>query len=184
MKTILAAAFVAVIALEAGAADGAGHYFANLKLVDQNGKTVDLYDDLMKGKVVVINSFFASCSGACPVMAGAFKKIEGIDDPRLSLISITVDPANDTPAKLKEYAARMKAGGEWRFLTGSPAQVNAVLTKLGLSVEAREAHANIFLVGNLETGLWKKVFGLAKTEDVVAAVRSVVEDKAPKVPTP
>jgi cytochrome oxidase Cu insertion factor (SCO1/SenC/PrrC family) len=157
----------------------AAHYFGGLPLVDQNGSTVDLYRDLMRGRVVVINSFFATCKGSCPVMTATFKRIEDAfrDDGRISLISISVDPANDTPEKLKAYAANVGAKKEWHFLTGTPGQVHAALTKLGLDTETPDGHSNVVLVGNLDTGLWKKVLGLADSGKVIDAVRSVVEDR-------
>ena len=159
---------------------GAASYFRDLKLVDQDGKTVDLYKDLMDGKIVVINSFFATCHGSCPILSAAMNNIEktfGSETAKkLSLVSITVDPENDTPAKLKEYAKQLKAAPNWRFLTGTKAQVDAALGKLGMAVANREAHQNLIIVGNIPTGLWKKVLGIAKADDVIKAVRGVVED--------
>jgi protein SCO1/2 len=159
--------------------DASAHYFAGLALVDQHGSKVDLYEDLMRGKIVIINSFFATCHGSCPVMISTFKKIEDAfqGDDRVSLISITVDPANDTPAKLDEYAKNVNARKEWHFLTGTPQQVQAALGKLGLAVDVRDNHSNIVLVGNLNTGLWKKILGIAESVKVIDAVRSVVEDR-------
>ena len=157
----------------------AGSYFRDLPLVDQNGNTVELYS-LMKGRTIVINSFFADCSGSCPVMANAFGAIQSKYPDRIGrdlvLVSITVDPEHDTPARLREYAKRMKAGEGWYFLGGSKAQVDRALRKLGHYVESREQHQNIFLIGNDRTGLWKKAFGLAKPAELVDIVRTVLDD--------
>ena len=161
----------------------AGHYFANLKLVDQDGKRVDLYEDLMKDKVVVINSFFATCTGSCPVMAKTFQHVQEQLGDRIGrdvwLISITVDPEVDTPEVLKKYAAQWKARPGWRFLTGSQEEVAAALKKIGQYVDDRESHKNLILVGNDRTGLWKKLFGLAKPAEIQAGVDSVVSDVVP-----
>jgi protein SCO1/2 len=187
MKTHCIALLLVLAAFTAAASDAparsvpdaAAHYFAGLALVDQHGNKVDLYQDLMRGKVVIINSFFATCHGSCPVMISTFKKIEDAfkDDDHISLISITVDPANDTPAKLDEYAKNVNARKQWHFLTGSPQQVQTALAKFGLAVDVRDNHSNIVMVGNLNTGLWKKVLGVAESGKVIEAVRSVVEDK-------
>jgi len=181
MRRLLCLAFLAALPALAQDAKGAAHYFQKLELVDQDGRTVDLYNDLMKGKVVVINSFFAECHGSCPAMAKTMQFVQEQLGDRVGrdvfLISITVDPQNDTPAKLKKYSADWKARPGWTFLTGSPEQVAAALKKLGQYVEQRESHNNIILVGNDRTGLWKKVFGLAKADDVYASVQSVVNDK-------
>jgi len=159
----------------------AQHYFGEIPLVNQNGQTMRLYSDVLKGRTVVINAMFTQCSGACPMMSNNMAKIQEWAGDRLGkdiyLVSISVDPANDTPAKMKEYAARFKARPGWYFLTGSKENVNAALAKLGQAVETREAHTNLFLVGNDKTGLWKKAFGLAKPDDLIPVVESVLNDK-------
>ena len=159
----------------------AGHYFKNLTLLDQNGKPVDLYNDVMKGHVVVINTFFTSCTGSCPIMAGSFQTLQKEFAPQLGkelhLISISVDPAHDTPQKLREWAKRMNAKPGWHFFTGTKEQVDAALRKFGQYTETREGHMNVILVGNDTTGLWKKLFGLAKPQDIATSVKSVLEDK-------
>jgi protein SCO1/2 len=186
MKTFLLATLITVAAsAQSPDPSPAGSYLRDLTLVDQNGKEVDLYS-LMKGKTVVINSFFATCSGSCPVMAGAFAAIQNQYRDRvgreLVLISITVDPVHDTPAKLRAYAKQMKAGEGWYFLSGSKEQVARALRKLGQYVEEREQHQNIFLIGNDRTGLWKKAFGLAKPAELIEVVRTVLDD--PGAPFP
>ena len=160
----------------------AGTYFSNLKLTDQDGRRVDLYNDLMKDRVVVINSFFASCQGSCPVMAKTFAHLQEALGDRLGrdvfLISITVDPANDTPENLKKFATQWKAKPGWTLLTGSVDEVGAALKKIGQYVDDRETHKNLILVGNDRTGLWKKLFGLAKPAEIQTSVESVLNDRA------
>lgn len=162
-------------------ANPAKGYFGEIPLVNQNGETMRLYSDLIRDKIVVIDFMFTSCTGACPIMSNNFAKIQDWLGPRLGkdvhLISISVDPANDTPAKLKEYAARFKAQPGWYFLTGTKENVNAALAKLGNAVDNPEAHQNLFLIGNDRTGLWKKAFGLAEPEALLPVVQSVVEDQ-------
>lgn len=165
------------------ASSAASRYFGELPLVDQNGRTVDLYRDLMRGRTVVMNAFFADCKNTCPVMANAYRAIQGRFADRIGrdlvLISITVDPANDTPPRLKSLATQLEAKEGWHFLSGTPEQVNAALRKLGLFAENREGHTNLFLIGNDRTGLWKKALGVADVDAVVAVVNSVVSDQIP-----
>lgn len=167
----------------AGAEDTspARSYFTDTELVAQDGVPRRFYTDLLAGKVVVINSFFASCQGVCPVMAGKLAKIqewlgERLGD-RVNLLSITVDAENDTPEVLAEYAERWRARPGWYFLTGEPERVERVLGKLGQAVDTREAHTNLLIVGNLETGLWKKAYGLAPPAELIRVVESVLEDQ-------
>jgi protein SCO1/2 len=161
----------------------AANYLAGLSLVDQNGRRVDLYEDLIKEHTVVINSFFASCTGSCPVMGRTFLHLQNKLGDRVGseviLISITVDPENDTPAKLRAYAKQMGAKPGWYFLTGTRAEVDAALGKLGQYAESREMHKNIIIAGNDRTGLWKKALAIAPTDEVWKVVSSVVDDRLP-----
>jgi protein SCO1/2 len=171
---------ILVLVLAANAAFAGDHYLAKLSLVDQNGRRVDLYDDLIKNHTVVLNSFFASCTGSCPVMARTFLHLQNKLGDRVGtdviLVSITVDPETDTPEKLKAYAEKMGAKRGWYFLTGSRAEVDAALGKLGQYAEAREAHKNIIVAGNDRTGLWKKALAIAPSEEIWKVVESVVDD--------
>lgn len=161
--------------------DAAHRYFTDVQLVNQNGDTMRLYSDLIGGKTVIINSFFASCAGSCPVMAGNFAQIQEHLGDRLGkdvvLISISVDPLTDTPAKLKEYAGHFHAKPGWYFLTGAKSNVDLALKKLGQYVEDRNDHLNVIIIGNDRTGLWKKAFGLAKPAELIPIVDSVLNDK-------
>ena len=190
MKKIVLTTLLALLALapawgqdaKAPAAESPAHkYFGDVKLVNQDGKEMSLYSDLMQGKTVIINAMFTTCTGACPVMSGTMAKIQDHLGDRVGkdvrLVSITVDPVNDTPAKLKEYAARFHAKPGWYFLTGSKENVESALRKLGQWVDDPSNHQTLYLIGNDRTGLWKKAFALAKPEEVLPIVDSVVDDK-------
>jgi cytochrome oxidase Cu insertion factor (SCO1/SenC/PrrC family) len=156
-------------------------YFGDVPLVNQDGETMRLYSDLIRGRTVVIDVMFTGCTGACPVMSRTFAKVQDWLGDRLGkdvyLLSISVDPVNDTPARLKEYAAGFKARPGWYFLTGKPDDVRAALGKLGQAVETPDAHQSLFLIGNDRTGLWKKAFGLASPEEILPIVVSVANDR-------
>jgi protein SCO1 len=162
--------------------DSASHrYFGDITLLNQDGEKMQLYSDLLKDKVVVIDSFFSSCQGSCPVMTATLARIQDWLGSRLGreayLISISVDPETDTPARLKACAEQVNAKPGWYFLTGKKEDVNLALAKLGQFVERKEDHLNIMIIGNERTGLWKKVFGLAKAEDIIKVVESVLNDR-------
>ncbi len=159
----------------------AGRYFPDVPLIDQNGKTLRFYTDLLKGHIVVINTIFADCGGVCPILTERFAEVQAKLGDRVgrdvTLISITVDPVNDTPEKLSGYAKHVGAKPGWHFLTGDKANIDTVLKRLGQYVDTREAHSNILIIGNEPTGLWKKAFGLAPPEQVLEIVESVVADR-------
>lgn len=156
-------------------------YFTNVQLVDQHGEQHRLYQDLLRGKVVVIHSFFSSCEATCPLMLSTVAKLQARLGDRLGrdvfLLSISVDPLIDTPMKLKVQAEQFKAKPGWYFLTGEQEHVNLALHKFGQSVEKRETHLNVFIIGNEPTGLWKKAFGLAPAEDIIQILDDVIKDE-------
>ena len=155
-------------------------YFSDITLVNQDGQTIRFYSDLLKDKVVVINDFFATCQGSCLPMNRNLEKIQEAFRNRMGkdlfIISISVDPELDTPASLKEYAKKLNAAPGRLFVTGKKENVNWALYRLGQYVEYKEQHTNIFIVGNERTKLWKKVFGLAKADEIIKAVESVLND--------
>lgn len=156
-------------------------YFSDVVLVNQNGEKMRLYSDLLQGKVVVINSFFATCPGSCLPMERNLEKMQQALGDRLGkevhIISISVDPLVDTPANLKEYAKKLHARPGWYFLTGEKQNVDFALKKIGHLVANKQDHLNIFIVGNERTGLWKKAFGLAPSDELIKVVESVLNDK-------
>ena len=93
------------------------------------------------------------------------------------IISISVDPVVDTPPKLKDYAKKFNAKPGWYFLTGDKENVDWALHKLGQFVTDKQDHLNIFIIGNEPTGLWKKAFGLAQSDELMKIVESVLTDK-------
>ncbi len=156
-------------------------YFPNHTLVTQDDKTVRFYEDLLKGKVVLINFMFTHCAGVCSPMTANMAKVQSYLGERVgrdvSMLSISVDPANDTPAALKAYAAKHKAGPGWYFLTGKKENVDWVLYKLGGYVAEPGQHSSVLIIGNEATGEWVKVHAMSSPADIAAAVVKLAGDK-------
>ena len=159
----------------------AQNYFTDVELVNQDGKPMRLYSDLMKDRVVIINAFFTTCTSICPPMTANLSKVQNWLGDRLGkevqMLSISVDPLTDTPPRLKDYAQKFGARPGWYFLSGKKENVDFALRKLGQFVEEKNDHTGIVIIGNLRTGLWKKAFGLAKPDELIKVVESVVNDK-------
>jgi len=156
-------------------------YFTDVLLVNQNGEKMRFYSDLLQNKVVVINSFFATCTGSCLPLNRNLEKLQrALGDhmgKEVYFVSISVDPTVDTPASLKAYAKKLNAGPGWYFLTGDKENVDFALKKIGHFVDDKNDHLNIFIIGNERTGLWKKAFGLARDDELMKVVESVLNDK-------
>lgn len=147
-----------------------GRYFPNLPLQTQDGKTVHFFDDVMKDKIVLINFMFTTCPGICSPMTANLARVQPLLDPRVQMVSITVDPDTDTPKVLKDFASKFKVRPGWLFLTGNADNISAVAKKLGGSGDDKDAHSGILLAGNVQTGDWKKIYATAKPEDIALAV--------------
>ena len=156
-------------------------YFTDVVLVNQDGKKMRFYSDLLQGKVVIINSFFGTCQESClPVNHNLEKLQQALGEHMgkdVHIISISVDPTVDTPANLKEYAEKLHAKPGWYFLTGDKQNVDVALNKVGLFVKDKNEHFNLIIIGNERTGLWKKSFGLAQIDELVKVVESVLNDE-------
>lgn len=142
---------------------GARH-FPNVVLTTQHGTKVRLYDDLIKGKAVAINTFFAGCGDVCPLGTAKMLELQRLLGDRVGrdifFYSISVDPFNDTPQAMKAYADRFDIGPGWLFLTGSEKDVQLATRKLGLgTLEAtapRDNHSTTLMVGHEPSGQWMK----------------------------
>lgn len=156
-------------------------YFSDVELINQDGQKMRFYSDVLKDKVVVINTFFTTCTGVCPPINRNLEKVQEALGDRLGkvafLISISVDPETDTPSRLKEYSLRFHARPGWIFLTGKKENVDWALYKLGQYVATKDGHTNIIIIGNEPKGLWKKAFGLAKADELMKVVEDVISDR-------
>ena len=184
MKYVVFCVFALMMCVSAAPAQSenpAAKYFGDVELLDQDGRKLKFYTDVIKGKTVVINALFTTCTGVCPPTSRKFERIQEAVGQRLGkdvfLVSITVDPETDTPARLKQYAQRFHARKGWSFLTGKKENVDAALYKLGQYVEEKSQHTSIVIIGNETTGLWKKAFGLATADELIKLVEGVMNDK-------
>jgi protein SCO1/2 len=154
--------------------DAAGEqYFTNTELIDQEGRPHRFYADLLRDRKVLINFAFTSCKGACPTMTANLARAQELLRSRkepVTILTITVDPVNDTPAVLKQYAAKFKAGPGWLFLTGTPDNIALVSRRLGGQVSKPEEHMMTLLVGDTSSGVWLKTLATEQPETIVSLI--------------
>lgn len=136
-------------------------FFSDRKLVTQRGEEVAFYTDILRDKVVLINFIFTQCTDSCPVQSARVAAVQSlladVVGRDISLVSISVDSERDTPQVLREYAARFGAGNGWMFLTGSKANVDDVVRRLGQLTPTPESHTTLFMLGNVKSGHWIKL---------------------------
>jgi protein SCO1/2 len=135
-------------------------YFPNVPLVTHEGKTVQLYDDLIKDKKVLINFIYERCDKTCPLATAKLLQVQKRLGARVGkdifIYSITLDPGHDSPEVLKAYAERYRVGPGWLFLTGTRADIDVVRFKLGERGE-KEGHTNFVRIGDGAKGQWMRL---------------------------
>jgi cytochrome oxidase Cu insertion factor (SCO1/SenC/PrrC family) len=151
-------------------------------VLDQHGKRLHFYSDLVKGKTVAINFVFTTCNGVCPTLTAKFRQVQqelgervGCD---IQLISISVDPTTDVPERLSAYAEKFHAGPGWTFVTGSKPEIDELLRALGAFAPDKNKHPQTILIGNDATGYWTRTLGLSPTKTIAQIVMDAAKTKA------
>ncbi|MCA1576213.1 MAG: SCO family protein [Acidobacteria bacterium] len=150
------------------------------QVVDQNGKELRFYSDLIKNKTVAINFIFTTCTAICPSLAATFRRVQQDAATRgveVQLISVSVDPTTDTPERLRDFATKFKAGPNWTFVTGDKARIDAVLEALGAAVSNKNNHTPMILVGNEASDYWTRAYGLTSPVKIVDVLADAAKRK-------
>jgi protein SCO1/2 len=140
-------------------------YFPNLVLRTQDDQRVRLYDDLLKGKTVLIHFFYVDCAdGLCPVTTQNLVNLQKLLGDRCGrdvfMYSFTLAPEQDTPARLQHYRKMLEVGPGWTFLTGSAADLELCRVRFGFVDpdpeldRTKTQHTNLVLMGNEPHERW------------------------------
>lgn len=153
------------------------HTVPAVKLVDVNGKPVALRELLDGRTAVMVNFIFTTCTTICPVMTSTFHQVQeklGKDRNDVRMVSISIDPENDTPRKMREYAAKHNAGSQWLFLTGTLESSIQVQKALGVFAGEKMNHKPVTLMkARGAESQWVRLEGLADADKVVGEFRKL-----------
>ena len=166
---------------DAAAEEKARNFFTDLEVIDQNGKKLRFYSDVLKGRVVLISFIFTNCEFACPMLAQKLKQTRSVMVPAIKddvwFVSISVDPDRDTPEAMKKFAARQGVDeSRWIFLTGDKQNLETIIKKLGQYTPDVEAHTTLMLEGNTITRHWTRVMPMLTPPDIAQMMRELVEE--------
>ncbi|HEV2801262.1 MAG TPA: SCO family protein [Pyrinomonadaceae bacterium] len=141
---------------------------------NQHGQKLNFYTDLVRGKTVAINFIFTTCTTICPPLTATMRRVQQELGERvgrdIELISVSVDPTTDVPARLKEFSAKFKAAPGWTFVTGSKPEIDQLLKALGASAADKNDHTPMMLIGNDAAGYWTRTYGLSPASTLVKVV--------------
>ncbi|MEX2498816.1 MAG: SCO family protein [Wenzhouxiangellaceae bacterium] len=141
---------------------------------DQTGREVR-FSEVIHERRVALQFIFTSCGTICPPMGAQFGALQKLLAQRsigdVHLVSVSIDPARDTPDKLAEWAGRFGHDGErWTLLTGPGPNIDLLLQALGMGTGDKTAHPAVVLLNDGRGGDWQPVDALSRPADVLAAL--------------
>lgn len=146
-----------------------GRRLPDVELVDQHGQKRRFCSDVMLNKIAVVNTIFTTCTTICPLMGSNFaalrKMLGPAGDGKIRLVSISLDPEVDTPARLDAWSRKFGETRDWTLLTGPKADIDLLLKALQLFTAEKLAHQPVILVGGAGVESWATMpaFGPAQT---------------------
>jgi protein SCO1 len=162
---------------------GGAAYFTNAELHVHDGRTVRFYDDLVRGKIVLINFMYTACGDICPGMTQNLANVQKLLGDRVGrdifMYSLTLQPEEDTPERLKAYADTFDVKPGWLFLTGASADIELLRRRLGFADSDPvqdadpEQHIGIVRIGNEPLNRWVMAPALLRPEAFIQNIRLV-----------
>lgn len=153
----------------------------DLPLVDHQGATRRFRSEVIGDSIVAVTVVYTSCTTVCPVISAIFQRVqeqlEAELGERVTLISISVDPARDTPRRLADYRQRFAAQPGWVWLTGERANVVRVLDGLGAYTPDPDDHPIMVVVGDGRSDRWQRDYGLPAPDDIVTRINALLAQR-------
>ena len=161
----------------AGDGTSAAPQIPDVTLSDQDGRSLNFYTDLVKGKVVAINFIFTTCPTICPPLGVNFGKLQqrlGDHASRnINLISVSINPTTDTSQRLKAWSQKFGRQPGWTLVTGSKREVDTLLKALKSFSADITSHSPTLLVGNDRTGRWTRANGLSAPSQLQRVIEEI-----------
>jgi protein SCO1/2 len=148
-----------------------------LTMVDQAGRKVPLRKLFDTDRPVMVNFIFTTCTAICPMMTSIFQQVQtrlGKDAKKVLMVSVSIDPEEDTPEALAKYAKQFDAGPQWKFLTGSLEDSIAVQKAFSAYRGDKNNHAPLTLLRPKEGADWVRLDGFASASELERECRSML----------
>ncbi|WP_246024934.1 SCO family protein [Paraburkholderia dinghuensis] len=146
-------------------------------LVREDGKQVSLTDELNDGRPVLLTFIYTTCTTVCPMVSQTFQEFQeklGSERDKVHLVSISIDPEEDTPERLRAYAARFNAGPEWQFYTGTIEASIAAQQAFNVYRGDKMNHTAAVFFRAAPGRQWLRIDGLASPAELLDAYRQVL----------
>jgi protein SCO1 len=149
-------------------------------LQNHEGRKLRFYDDVVRGKIVVVNMMYTVCTGICPGNTANLMRVQEMLGSRVGtdifMVSLTLRPEFDTPGALQAYREQYGIQPGWTFLTGKPADVELIRRSLGFfdSDPAIDSdisqHTGMLRIGNAARDRWVMTPALASPKQIVRTI--------------
>jgi protein SCO1/2 len=155
-----------------------------VRLTRDDGKVVSLPEEMNDGRPVVLNFIFTSCSSVCPLMSGVFGQFArklGAERDHVHLMSISIDPEQDTPARLRQYAREFKAGPEWQHYTGTVEASLVAQRAFGVYRGDKMSHTAVTLLRAAPGAPWLRLDGFVTPDELLDQYRTLLSAHSRKM---
>jgi protein SCO1/2 len=163
-------------------------HLPNVPLITHEGKRVMFYDDLVKGKIVTLNFFFAKCDEICPRVTANLAKVQKLVaadlGKKLFMYSFTLKPDEDDVNAIRQYREMYHARPGWTFLTGKPEDLETLRKGIGFTYpdpkidQDKTQHIGNVRYGNEPLMLWAACPGMAHAEFVAESISWMIRPEA------
>jgi protein SCO1 len=165
---------------------GAGGYKKSIEsysapdvvLVNQDGAKVHFKKYIETDKPIVLDFIYGTCTTICPVLSAGYASLQkklGTEIESVRLVSITIDPENDTPHIMKDYLKRYRAKPGWDFLTGSREDIDRVMRAFDAYIPDKMSHYQLTLIRSPNTGKWTRIKELISGTDLLNECRGALK---------
>lgn len=166
-------------------------YFTDAALTNQDGRKLRFYSDVLKGRTVVLNVTYTNCTEACPLITQQMVQVRNelgeAFGKQVSFVTLTSDPARDTPQALKAFAQKQGADlAGWSFLTGRKEDVDVILKRLGVFSENVEEHATVLYIMDVDSRRMRRMLPNLPPKAIAEAARIIATgaNNPARVPLP
>ncbi|HET8748700.1 MAG TPA: SCO family protein [Ramlibacter sp.] len=192
---LAAAAFAALAPLAWAGGEHAHHHHQHVEVPSGYARQVALYQipstallradgaraqfpqAIDDGKPVVLDFIYTSCTAICPILSHSFAEFQrrlGAESEQVHLVSISIDPEEDTPARLSEYARRFDAGRQWAFFTGSTAASVSLQKAFQAYYGGKMHHRPATFLRAAPGEPWVRLDGFTSPDELMAEYRRLV----------
>ena len=149
----------------------------SVQLVRADGTTMVFPQAIDDGRPVALNFIYTSCTAICPILSHNFAEFQrrlGTERERVHMVSISIDPEEDTPKRLTEYAGRFEAGPQWEFYTGTAAASRTMQSAFQAWFGDKMHHRPVTFLRPAPGRPWVRLEGFVSPNELVAEYRRMM----------